>query len=158
LDSEGQVTFDSLRLKYGHFLVWRDALHNGQFRMPKLEMPPKEILAQTENYPHGFTNKPVAHAIFQALTVVDIPDKTVDKGDGLTDDIFRTMVVAYTYLSEPELASRFSGVVRRLNMRGGGGVVAIGSPTSSSPHAAVATQSNMGSFGGESSIVSRAGR
>jgi intein/homing endonuclease len=158
LDSEGQVTFDSLRLKYGHFLVWRDALHNGQFRMPKLEMPPKEILAQTENYPHGFTNKPVAHAIFQALTVVDIPDKTVDKGDGLTDDIFRTMVVAYTYLSEPELASRFSGVVRRLNMRGGGGVVAIGSPTSSSPHAAVATQSNMGSFGGGSSIVSRAGR
>jgi len=84
--------------------------------MPAPEMKRDDILAvNSSNYRNAFMGKPISHLIYQALTVQDVPGKTVEKGTDTTDDVFRAMVVAHALLNEPEVAELVQGELRNGN-------------------------------------------
>ena len=47
------------------------------------------------------------------MTVVDRMGKTVEKGEGCTDDIFRSTVLAYAILIDPNYSKLFGGFSNR---------------------------------------------
>lgn len=97
-------------VKYGDFLVYKEDLLKANLRFPKCEIPWKDIeLAGNDSYPYGFEGNPVAHFLFQNLAVVDMMGKTVTKGEGTTDDIFRAAVLAHRILQEQDLQVLFKG-------------------------------------------------
>ncbi len=94
-------------LKYSSFLEFKEDVDKVAMFMPMPEVKFKDIDALTSNdYPNSFLYKPVSHVISQMLTVQDV-QKDVIKGPELTDDIFRAMVLAHSYLTDPEYQDLF---------------------------------------------------
>ena len=99
-------------VKYSDFIEYKQAFLDNAVRIPKPELKWDEIeLHGGDNYPYCFENMPISHYIFQCLTVEDKMGKTVEKGEGCTDDIFRASVLAYTKLLDPNYSRIFSGFV-----------------------------------------------
>lgn len=97
-------------VKYPDFIEYKQAFLDGNVKIPKPELKWDEIeLHGGDNYPYCFENNPISHYIFQCLTVVDRMGKTVEKGEGCTDDIFRSTVLAYAKLMDPEYSKLFGG-------------------------------------------------
>ena len=110
-------------LKYQGFIDYKDALISKKIKFPKPEMKWNEIeLAGNDSYPYGFEGKPVSHFLFQNVTVEDKMGKTVTKGEGVTDDIFRAAVLAHHCLTQEE---QFKGLFKSGNFSGGGGQRAV---------------------------------
>lgn len=110
-------------VKYSDFLDFRQAVYDNHVKFPKPELKGDDIeRAGNDSYPYGFEDKPVSHFIFQALTVVDMMGKTVAKGEGLTDDLFRAAVLGYSIILRDEYKNLFKG-----SLSGGtrGGIGAI---------------------------------
>jgi hypothetical protein len=59
-----------------------------------------DITKHREDYPGCFKHSPVTHLLLQALTVQDTKTSII-KGENLTDDLFRAMVLAVTGLVDP---------------------------------------------------------
>lgn len=90
-------------LKYQGFMNYKDAIISEAIRFPKPELNWNEIeLAGNDSYPYGFEGKPISHFIFQNISVEDKMGKTVAKGEGTTDDIFRAAVLAHHCLTQEE--------------------------------------------------------
>ena len=99
-------------LKYKHFVNFREDVISGNVLIPRPELGPKSLLeAGEDRYPQSFENKPVAHFIFQCLTVQDKDGKAVIKGDNATDDIFRSTVLAHSYLVHEKYKELFQGSI-----------------------------------------------
>lgn len=98
-------------LKYKGFMDYKDSLMAKLIRFPHPEIKWEQIeLAGNDSYPYGFEGKPISHFIFQNLTVEDKMGKTVAKGEGTTDDIFRAAVLAHHCLTqEPDFKHLFKG-------------------------------------------------
>lgn len=112
LQAETGVDIEEHRLKYGDFDHYRQHVFDGTLQVPALEMKPKiaiELGDTGQQYPTCFQSTPVAHYLFQLMTVQDYPGETVEKGDKFTDDIFRASVLAHSYLTDIEYAERFAG-------------------------------------------------
>lgn len=107
------------RCKYADFLSLRTAIDDRKIVLPQLEMntendPVKNLNAiftmSESGYPVCFEGKPVAHLLYQLLTVEDVMGKTVEKGENSTDDIFRALVLAHKFCHEdPEIRDAVSG-------------------------------------------------
>lgn len=101
-------------VKYPDFIEYKQAFLDGNVKIPKPELKWDEIeLHGGDNYPYCFENNPISHYIFQCLTVVDRMGKTVEKGEGCTDDIFRSTVLAYAKLIDPNYSKLFGGFSNR---------------------------------------------
>jgi hypothetical protein len=127
LEQQCKIQYVEYRMKYVDFKAWRDGFQNRKFLIPKPEVSLKDIMEVNSSvYPQCFLGKPIAHFIYQAMTVQDIPGKTVDKGEDSTDDIFRTVTMAYTLLNDPEVAKYLKGSLRG---KGNFGIAAVAGST-----------------------------
>lgn len=128
-------------VRYNDFIEYKQAFLDYNVRVPNPELPWDRIeLEGGDNYPYCFDNKPVSHFIFQCLTVEDKMGKSVEKGEGCTDDIFRASVLAYSKLNDPAYQKLFSGSgnLVNTNQRGSIGVRATGRGITSSSIGVVA--------------------
>lgn len=92
------------KCRWGDFEATRDLLYSGNLILPKTVEPVEEIMKTTlDNYPECFRGKPVDHLAWQFLTVKEQTNVTVLKGDGGTDDLFRTVVLGVAQLQDPEI-------------------------------------------------------
>lgn len=97
-------------VRYGNFVDFRQAFMDQSISIPKAEIKGDDIeRAGNDSYPRGFEGKPISHFIFQAITVVDMAGKSVTKGENVTDDIFRSAVLAYSIIVREDMKSLFKG-------------------------------------------------
>ena len=109
IQEEYQIPGEIYSVKYKDFTDFKQDILNSNITIPKPEMTPKEIEETGgDNYPHNFRKAPVAHFLYQLITVQDMK-KEVLKGEGLTDDLFRACVLAYSYLVDPQYREHCSG-------------------------------------------------
>jgi hypothetical protein len=121
LDEHLGVQGMQYRCKYQDFLNVRTAIDDRLIVLPKCEVTPENdpvknlnaIFTMSETgYPLCFEGKPVAHLLYQLLTVEDVMGKTVEKGENSTDDIFRALVLAHKFCHEdPEVRDAVSGAI-----------------------------------------------
>lgn len=127
------VITEQYSLKYPDFDSFRHDILDCNIRIPKSELKIKNIVSMLDpgldrEYPQCFNLKPISHFIFQILTVQDYPGKSVEKGDNVTDDIFRAAVLAYSYLVDLQYAEILTG---GLNKRVINAIGAVATATSS---------------------------
>jgi intein/homing endonuclease len=132
------------RLKYQDFDSLRSDIYDGNVSLPRLEIPLETILKiSAENYPSCFIGMPLAHLMYQIMTVRDFGN-TVEKGASQTDDIFRCLALLHYGLTEPEIAGMLHDVK-------GPSRVAIG-VTASLAGSATHTQNRLGASGAGAGI------
>ena len=93
-------------LKYVDFAAAKQDFLDRKIAFPDLESDmtsEDKIFDQSDGYPSRFLGKPVAHLFYQILTVRDIVGKTVAKGNGSEDDLFRAVVLAHWALNQEEI-------------------------------------------------------
>jgi len=102
-------------VNYGDFEFFKTSLIDNNIVLPKPEIPFDKIENfATSDYPECYIHYPLAHFYLQALTVVDMQGKTVAKGDGLTDDIFRSAVLAHAVITDNKYCDIFNAPVNVL--------------------------------------------
>jgi hypothetical protein len=95
--------------KYKIMQEFKSQLEVAELQIPNIECKWKEIEKLAgEEYPMGYYQKPVAHFIYQLLTVQDL-GKDVVKGDGTTDDLFRAVIGFYAYAIDDNWRDLLSG-------------------------------------------------
>ena len=126
LEEETKVSTIAHSLKYDAFKTFKEDFISGRIILPYPEMPFSEILEKgSDNYPWGFENMPIAHLIFQFLTVQD-KDGKVDKGPGATDDILRTLVLCHRFVTDKTMTSKL-----KINQTRRGPLILAGAPSGS---------------------------
>lgn len=80
-------------LRYSDFAEFTTSAQSGDIWLPELELPMERILV-VQDYKKELANTPIAHLALQLHTVRDTGTSVV-KGDGYTDDMFRTVVLAH---------------------------------------------------------------
>ena len=106
-------------VKYADFIQAKSYITEGKIILPKLEMETDKI-RRVDSYPEYFLGKPAAHLLFQMITVKDM-GKTVLKGDGYTDDLFRALVLGVSRILDPKIKPeilRMSALVTRPRLTG----------------------------------------
>jgi hypothetical protein len=137
IENELGIATERYSVKYIDFSSFRNSIFQGWIKTPKSEIRPVSLDKEgkrvdnllnmaNDNYPFVFKDKPCAHYLLQCITVRDLPNQTVTKGDNTTDDIFRATVLLHSYLSDEEYKKKFSGLGRARSVRGIGSVVRIG--------------------------------
>jgi hypothetical protein len=108
-----ELGIDTLRrsIVYHDFVKFKQALLQSTIDLPQIEIKDYNVINELgqKNYPQSFNSKPVAHLLIQSVTVEDLMGKKVDKGDGFTDDLFYSLVGAFTVCNDPELMETFMG-------------------------------------------------
>lgn len=92
---------DQYSVKYADFIQAKSYIEEGRMILPKLEMEGDQI-RRVSAYPEYFLGSPAAHLLFQMITVKDM-GKTVVKGDGYTDDIFRALVLGVSRILDDKI-------------------------------------------------------
>jgi hypothetical protein len=111
IEEQYEITVETFSPKYKVFDTFRTDIEVLEEIFPSLEVSMNKIDSLAESdYPRGFENKPVAHLIYQMITVQDML-KDVVKGDGATDDIFRATINLYNYLTNPAYEDLVMGLV-----------------------------------------------
>lgn len=101
-DSLG-VPYFEYKMTMADFDGLRDAVFEQEVEFPKLDMKQEDILdVLLESYPRCFEKTPVAHLYYQMLTVQSAGSAVV-KGDGVTDDVFRSMAICHAGLQDSEI-------------------------------------------------------
>lgn len=152
-DFENDLDMQPLKesLKYGAFSMFRDAVYDNKIKFPKLELPEDVIMSASGDYPTRFVDNPVSHLMYQILTVRDKPGKTVEKGSGSEDDLFRTVVLAYWALTNQDIRDML-GHAEPDRMPTVIGMVASGASPGSSRGSSMGAMGSRAGFGeGESS-------
>ena len=103
-DIKGVVTM-TYSMKLADFYNLQSRLMGNEIDLPAL--PAKQTLDAIKNwdttaYPACFLDKPIEHLYYQFMTVRR-GTKTVEKGEGSTDDLFRSMAVGLHLLSVPDI-------------------------------------------------------
>lgn len=80
-----------------------DLIENRAIQLPSLEMEP-DVIESVVDYKKAFVNKPVSHLYLQFRTV-QLSGGVVTKGDGYTDDIYRSLVLCATVSRKPKVAA-----------------------------------------------------
>lgn len=107
LCEEHEIPFVTRSLKYPEFDTFRQtAIYDGALQLPMLECKPKDAIKMAGNpgYPQTYIKQPISHLLYQFVGVNDIPNVGVTKPDGGTDDLFRSLVLAFTGIIDPEYA------------------------------------------------------
>lgn len=157
LCEENEVAFVTRSLKYPEFDSFRQtAIYDGGLQLPMLECKPKEAIkiAGNPGYPGTYVKQPLAHLLYQFVAVNDVPNVGVTKPDGGTDDLFRSLVLGFTGITDPEYAEFFEeggmehkphiGIVMPGVGIGGGAQVSNSVGVAIGPRNSVAGSSGMG--------------
>jgi len=88
-------------VKRRDFDLVKSMMDTSEIMLPKLEAEISDDVAIMD-YPSAFHGKPAAHLLFQCFTVKDL-GKTIAKGDGYTDDLFRALVLGVSRLYDPKV-------------------------------------------------------
>ena len=107
-------------LKYDDFTDAKSYIidENAPLRLPPLEVPEEEIeTLSMQDYPHGFKYKPLAHLYYQMLTVRD-SGRSVEKGLGATDDIFRAFILCVKHMIDKDWVKEVLDKYNNLNAKG----------------------------------------
>lgn len=121
-DVKLNLVTEQYSVKYDDFLLFRSYLEGERIFFPKLEMPVEQIIGPvSDGYPNSFDFKPSAHLLMQCLTVQDAK-RSVVKGTNRTDDLFRAIVLASTFLLDSEVVLNF---LQTRKKTGAGGLAAI---------------------------------
>jgi hypothetical protein len=91
-------------VKYNDFITCRSYLEEGKLLLPKLEMAP-DLIRRVDDYPSYFDQKSASHLLFQMITVRD-KGKTVIKGEGFTDDLFRALVLGVSRITDEKIREK----------------------------------------------------
>jgi len=140
-------------LKRGDFDYVLDCMTDDRISpvFPKLECPwPECMTKDVEDYPQGFKYQPLAHLVFQMATVRDV-GRTIDKGAGYTDDLFRAVMLLLSRLYDKEFADVLRSLERSDAPRKPAGVAAFAALSDASSGPGMQT-------GGSSVVVTSAGR
>jgi hypothetical protein len=98
-DFEGLAT-QQVSIKYSNMQLCKEFLQDQEMNLPPPEITMEELLSYNHSeYPGCFKHYPVAHCLLQLLTVQDT-GSTVIKGDQLTDDLARAVMLAHTVLTD----------------------------------------------------------
>jgi intein/homing endonuclease len=102
------IQTEQYSLKYQDMVMFKECLQDQQTNMPLPEISVDDILA----YPHGeypsfFKSMPVAHCILQLLTIQDTGTQVI-KGDQLTDDLARAMMLGHAILTDENYLQYFA--------------------------------------------------
>lgn len=90
--------------KWDDFSNLRELIETGNIELPKMESSPNDVLETTlDNYPDVFRRRPIDHLYYQMCTVREQTNVTVLKGDGVTDDSFRTIVLGAALMQDEEV-------------------------------------------------------
>ena len=109
--------------KYSDFLMYKSHLDDNNIEFPKPEMDVAKLLTlDFSSYPACFKYMPAAHLALQLQTVND-GVKTVNKGDNLTDDIFRSTVLGSHALLDEKIRDTY---LKGTKKNGKSGLVALG--------------------------------
>ena len=121
-------------LKYSDFIDFKTRMQQKQVLIPRPHVKQEfdEILALSthDEYPMCFERMPVEHLILQMLTVQDA-GKSVIKGDDLTDDIWRAVVLCEWALTNPEFLDNLKGAVADSKNKAALGTATFGSKAKS---------------------------
>jgi ribosomal protein S27AE len=93
-------------VKYNDFALLKSKMCEGELTLPKIEEIVPDDVAVT-NYPNGFSGKPAAHLLFQALTVKEV-GRSITKGDGYTDDLFRALALLTAKAFDPKVVEKLA--------------------------------------------------
>lgn len=106
-EEEYDISYGEYSLTKADFLNYKEDVVEGRFIIPKSEMPISEIISSEEpDYKVKYKDAPIAHFISQNLTVIETI-KTVEKGNKLTDDLFRCVVLMHSFLKDPDIREDF---------------------------------------------------
>ena len=109
-------------VKYSDFEFFKTSLIENNISLPKPEIAFDKVESfATTDYPECYLHYPLAHFYLQALTVVDMQGKSVVKGDNLTDDIFRSAVLAHAVITDSKNSELFNAPINakfKVNNRG----------------------------------------
>jgi intein/homing endonuclease len=148
-DAEEQldIVTEQVSLSYSSMCLVRDYMKDQEMNIPKPELSIEDTLKyDASNYPAFFKNYPISHLILQLLTVQDTGSSVI-KGEQLTDDIARAMMLCVAQLLDPnvqelinvedeEVVQRYVDVKQMGVYRGGsGGSSGSGNSSSSSSSA-----------------------
>jgi uncharacterized membrane protein YgcG len=125
--------------------------------MPKLSQKPDSILTpELTNYPNCFDFKPVDHMFLQILTVKDA-GRTITKGTGLTDDLFRALVLGSAYVLDDDWADQYLRVASQKSDIGIGAIGSIGGSNTALSTTKIGSVGGMGgsSGGGGANVFAR---
>ncbi len=104
IENEFRIPALQYSLKYQDFQVVKSYIQSGSVRVPKRETE-GDVFILAGDYPNCFEGRPVDHFLLQAATVIDT-GKTVSKGEKRTDDIWRALALASTFLSNAEWCAK----------------------------------------------------
>lgn len=112
--SDAEAEFDiqtrQHSLKYKEIMMLKSYMEEGLITFPKPSTDDIDKILKFEHakYPLCFRDKPVDHLIVQLLTVQDTGSAVI-KGDNLTDDIARAVMLCVSELVDQENASLLAG-------------------------------------------------
>lgn len=89
------IVAEQYSLKYKDIGLTKSYFESGNIILPRYSSKKMDVdsamgLIDGDNYPACYKNKPVEHFVLQALTVQDTGTQ-INKGDGLTDDLWRAV-------------------------------------------------------------------
>lgn len=132
LEATTEVTTIAYSLKYSDIWLLRQMLYDNEVKLPRLEKDYDDVVNYDfDDYPQCFAHDPVSHLVLQAVTVKDTGNQVV-KGNNLTDDIFRAVLLncivligdEYQYvLSNAERQSKPASALGFLRLLTSGGSV-----------------------------------
>lgn len=166
IEDETGAAWYHIQAKYPDFENLRERIYDETILLPKLEIKADDILTQQDEYPSGFMRKPVAHLLYQMFTVRDFVGKTVEKGSGATDDLFRSVVLGLAALQIPEIVDNlnddgnqrpamFWGVSASLGSSGGKSTTNIGAQGARATFGGAGSQAGSGTSKAAGVSVSR---
>lgn len=99
---EGRVMSDQYSLKYRDFFLVKSYIETGSIIVPATEARTDDdrdlvLRPDLKAYPNNYDNRPGDHLYLQCCTVKDTM-KEVTKGERLTDDLWRTIVLGSFFL------------------------------------------------------------
>ena len=103
MQAELGCTIDTYSMRSPDFVNVRAQLYSGDIALPDCGVPLKEVKdINVDGYPNCFLSDTLKHFYYQCATVRN-GAKNVDKGEGLTDDLFRAFCVGAYYLDQAEV-------------------------------------------------------
>lgn len=101
-------------VKYAEFELFKAEVYGETAQFPKLESDLEELIELDTEMSSLTTLKPCNHFFLQLLMCKDT-GRMVTKGDDVTDDILRAVILGYAVINKDEYIELFTGIGNKIN-------------------------------------------
>ena len=118
-DGKPKIASKQYSVKRKDFDVVVALINNKNLILPYLNKEDSDLVLVkgVDNYKVDLLNKPVAHLMHQMITVRDMnPSKPPIKGDGATDDLFRSMILGVSKIHEPKVMEALQAAYKTMSL------------------------------------------